>query len=453
MQNSFFENNFNANLKNNAPLADRMRPDTLDEFIGQKHIASKGKLLYRMINADKISSIILYGGAGSGKTTLAHIIANATQSEFVSLNAVTSGIKDLKDVIDAAKKNLGMYDKKTILFLDEIHRFNKAQQDALLPAVENGTVTLIGATTENPYFEVNAALISRSTIFTLEPLKAEDIEQIIRMALSNKEKGLGNFPIEISDEAVFYWADTANGDARIALNALELAFLTTAKNDQGKIVIDLDVAIDSIQKRAVKYDKKGDAHYDTISAFIKSMRGSDPNAAIYWLAKMLYAGEDPKFIARRMVIFASEDVSNADPYALTLAVSVFKAVEVIGLPECRINLAHGVTYLACAPKSNASYFAIDEAMDDIAKKPTAPVPFHLRSTGNKGSKNLGNGIGYKYPHSFENHYVKQNYLPDGFEDVHYYIPTQMGYEKQLDEYLKNLRQSENEGPDKNKADD
>jgi len=429
----------NSNIKSNAPLADRMRPDNLDEFIGQQHIASKGKLLYRMIKADKISSIILYGAAGSGKTTLAHIIANVTQSEYVSLNAVTSGVKDLKDVIDSAKRNLGLYNKKTILFLDEIHRFNKAQQDALLPAVENGTITLIGATTENPYFEVNAALISRSTVFALEPLNTDEIKQIIRSAVLNREKGLGMYPIKISEDAVGYWADTANGDARIALNALELAFLTTNKNSEGQIVIDLEVAIDSIQKRSVKYDKNGDSHYDTISAFIKSMRGSDPDAAVYWLAKMLYAGEDPKFIARRMVIFASEDVSNADPYALSLAVSVFHAVEIIGMPECRINLAHGVTYLASAPKSNASYMALDAATEDIEKKPTARVPLHLRSTGHSGSKNLGNGVGYLYPHNFKNHYVKQSYLPEEFDQAQYYQPTQMGFEKQLDEHLKQLK--------------
>ncbi|MFA0816191.1 MAG: replication-associated recombination protein A [Anaerofustis sp.] len=439
MQNSFFENQFQSNRKESEPLAQRMRPDTLDEFVGQPHILGKGKMLYRMIEADKISSIILYGPAGTGKTTLAHIIANKTQSEFVSLNAVTSGVKELKEVVDAARKNLGMYGKRTILFLDEIHRFNKAQQDALLPFVEDGTVTLIGATTENPYFEVNAALISRSTIFALQPLSTEEIETVIRHALADKQKGYGNYPIDISQEAVHYWADTANGDVRIALNALELAFLTTPKDKDGVISVSLAIAEETIQKRAVKYDKNGDAHYDTISAFIKSMRGSDPDAALYWLAKMLYAGEDPKFIARRMVIFASEDVSNADPYALTLAVSVFRAVEIIGMPECRINLAHGVTYLACAPKSNASYMALYAATDDVQKKPTAPVPFHLRSTGHKGSKNLGNGVGYLYPHSFENHYVEQQYLPDEFRNAHYYFPSNMGCEAKLDAYLKSLK--------------
>lgn len=445
MQDNFFDNQFQANRSASAPLAERMRPDTLDEFIGQEQILGKGKMLYRMIIADKISSILLYGPAGTGKTTLAHIIANKTESEFVSLNAVTSGVKDLKEVVDTAKKNLGIYGKRTILFLDEIHRFNKAQQDALLPFVENGTITLIGATTENPYFEVNAALISRSTVFVLQPLGADEIEAVIRNAIHDKTKGYGAYPLQISDEAIRYWADTANGDVRIALNALELAFLTTPKNADGIIAVDAAAAEETIQKRAVKYDKTGDAHYDTISAFIKSMRGSDPDAAIYWLAKMIYAGEDPKFIARRMVIFASEDVSNADPYALTLAVSVFRAVEIIGLPECRINLAHGVTYLACAPKSNASYIAIDQALGDIEKKPTASVPYHLRSTGHKGSKNLGNGIGYQYPHSFENHYVKQQYLPDEMKDAHYYSPSNMGYEKKLDAYLKSLKEKENGG--------
>ena len=442
MQNNFFENKFQQNMKKTAPLADRMRPETLDEFFGQEHLIAKDKLLYRMITADKISSIIFYGTAGSGKTTLAHIIANTTKSRFVRLNAVTSGVKDIREVIETAQKDLSMYDKKTILFLDEIHRFNKAQQDALLPSVENGTIVLIGATTENPYFEVNSALLSRSTIFSLEPLTNEDIQKILRATLSDKEKGLGIYPIEVTDDALSHWANASNGDARIALNALELAFLTTPKDDQGKITVDIQTAVETIQKRTIKYDHNGNEHYDTISAFIKSMRGSDPDAALYWLAKMLYAGEDPKFIARRMVIFASENISNADPYALSLATAVFKAVEIIGLPECRINLAHGVTYLACAPKSNASYMALNSANKDIQNKPTAKVPQHLRSTGHPGSKNMGNGVGYLYPHDFDKHYVKQSYLPEEFKHSIYYNPTNNGFEEKIRKYLEELKNDE-----------
>ena len=439
MQPSLFDDNLDENRSLNAPLADRMRPTTLETFIGQEHIVGRGKLLYRMITADKISSIILYGPAGCGKTTLAQIIANTTKSKFVSMNAVTSGVKDIKEVIESAKTQIMLFKNRTILFIDEIHRFNKSQQDALLPSVEDGTLILIGATTENPYFEVNSALISRSTVFSLVSLTALDIRKVIIQALEDKTNGLGIYPINITEKAINFLSNISNGDARVALNALELAFLTTQKDSEGIIQIDEVVASDCVQKRVVQYDKSGDKHYDTISAFIKSLRGSDPDAAIYYLAKMLYAGEDPKFIARRLVIFASEDVSNADPNAITLAVSVFRAVEVIGMPECRINLAQAVTYLATAPKSNSSYTAINKALSDIKNKPTVVIPPHLRGTGFKGAKELGNGVGYKYPHDYENHYVKQEYLPDGFNHTKYYEPDGLGYEKKIIEYMKKIK--------------
>ena len=354
MQSSIFKDKINNQIKKNAPLADRMRPTTLEEFVGQEHILGENKLLNRMIKADKISSIILYGPAGCGKTTLAKIIANQTSSYFYSLNAVTCGVKDIRDVISRAKDNL-IDEKRSILFIDEIHRFNKSQQDALLPSVESGVITLIGATTENPFFEINSPLISRSTLFNLKAISSNDIKNIIKNTLKDKEKGLGGEKINITDEALSYMSNCSNGDARSVLNALELAYLTTPKNKDGMIDITLEVASECMQKRKLNYDKKDNEHYDTISAFIKSMRGSDPNAAVYYLAKMIYSGEDPKFIARRMVIFASEDIGNANINALNLAVSTFKAVEVIGLPECRINLSQCAIYLACSPKSNASY--------------------------------------------------------------------------------------------------
>jgi putative ATPase len=434
---SFFDLNYEDNAKKNAPLDERIRPKNLDKFVGQEAIIGKGKQLNRMITADKIRSIILYGPPGSGKTTIANIIASNTESEFVRLNAVTSGVKDIKNEVDEAKKRLGINGKRTILFIDEIHRFNKAQQDALLPFVENGTLTLIGATTENPFFEVNAALISRSTIFQLDTLSVDDIRKIVLDCLSDEEVGLGKELITLTEEGLDFLCLAANGDARVALNALELAFLTTPRDSEGRVFIDEAVSRECIQKKVVRYDKSADAHYDTISAFIKSLRGSDPDAALYWLAKMLYAGEDPKFIARRMVIFASEDISNADPTALTLAVSTFKAVEVIGLPECELNLAHCVTFLACSPKSNASMLGLLAAKKDIKDKPTAPVPLHLRSTGHSANTTFGNGVGYKYPHDFEKHHVKQSYLPEGFKKSteRYYVPGEIGYEKRLSAYL------------------
>ena len=434
-----FEYNRNNQLKKDAPLAARLRPTTLDEFVGQEHIIGKDKLLYRAILADKLSSIILYGPPGTGKTTLAKIIANTTKSDFKQINATTAGIKEIKETVDTAKTNLGMTGKKTILFVDEIHRFNKSQQDALLPHVEEGVVILIGATTENPYFEVNKALVSRSIIFELKQLSIDNIKDTIKRALTDEEKGMGVFNATITDEAVNFLADLANGDARAALNAIELAVLTTEKNKDGKVIIDLNIAEECIQKRSLNYDKDGDNHYDTISAFIKSMRGSDPDAALYYLAKMIYAGEDPKFIARRIVICASEDVGNADPHALQVAVAAAQATDFIGLPECRIILAQAVTYISCAPKSNASYLGIDMALNDVKNIQIKTVPPHLRDAHYHGAKNIGHGIGYKYAHDYPGHYVKQQYLPDELVGKVYYAPTENGIEKKISDSLKRLR--------------
>lgn len=422
-----------------SPLAARMRPTTLEEFVGQEHIVGQDKLLYRAIKGDRLSSIIFYGPPGTGKTTLAKIIAHTTKSEFVQLNATVSGIKDIKETISEAKDLLGMQQKKTILFIDEIHRFNKTQQDALLPHVEDGTITLIGATTENPYFEVNKALVSRSVIFELKQLTKYNIEEIIRKAVTDTEKGLGIYHAKMDDRACSFLADVANGDARTALNAVELAILTTEKNETGEIHITMEVAQDCIQKRALQYDKNGDNHYDTISAFIKSMRGSDPDGALYYLAKMLYAGEDPKFIARRIIIAASEDVGNADPHALQVAVAAAEATNFIGMPECRIILAQAVTYIACAPKSNASYLAIDKAMEDVRQKQIKTVPTHLKDAHYSGSKDLGNGIGYQYVHDYPGNYVRQQYLPDELVGTIYYEPSKNGIEKKIGESLRRLR--------------
>ena len=425
-------------LKKEAPLANRLRPNTLDEFIGQEHIVGKDTLLYRAIKADKLSSLILYGPSGTGKTTLAKIIANTTKSIFIQINGVTSGTKDIKEIVEKAKITL-LNGKKTILFIDEIHRFNKSQQDTLLPHVEDGTIILIGATTENPYFEVNRALISRSIIFKLEPLSTNNIKQIITRAINNKENGLGYFNIKIDENALDFIANICNGDARIALNAIELASLTTKKSDDGIIYINLKIAEQCIQKRAINYDKSGDNHYDTISAFIKSMRGSDPDAAVYYLAKMLYAGEDPKFIARRIIICASEDVGNADPRALQVAVSAFQAVEMIGMPECRIILSQAVCYVATAPKSNSSYLAIDKAMEDVQNIKIKQIPPYLKDAHYSGANELGNGIGYKYAHNYEKNYVKQQYLPDELKDNVYYNPSDNGYEKNIKKWLEFLK--------------
>lgn len=425
-------------LKKESPLALKMRPETLEEFVGQEHIIGKNKLLYRAIKADKLTSIILYGPPGTGKTTLAKIIANNTSSEFIQLNATTSGTKDIKETVEQAKTTLAFSSKRTILFIDEIHRFNKTQQDTLLPYVEDGTIILIGATTENPYFEVNKALISRSTIFELKQLNKGDIRQLLIKAVNEKSKGLGTFNAEISEEALEFLADVSNGDARVALNSIELAILTTERADDGKIYIDLNVAQECIQKRALNYDKTGDNHYDTISAFIKSMRGSDPDAAIYYLAKMIYAGEDPKFIARRIVICASEDVGNADPHALQIAVSAAQAVDFIGMPESRIILAQAVAYIASAPKSNSSIMAIDNAMNDVKNIQIKTIPPYLKDTHYKSSEQLGY-IGYKYVHNYPNNYIQQQYLPDELVGKVYYNPSDNGVEKRLKEFLNKIR--------------
>lgn len=427
------------NGKKESPLASRMRPTSLDEVVGQQHIIGKDKLLYRAIMADKISSIIFYGPPGTGKTTLAKVIANTTSAEFTSINATAAGKKDMEQVVENAKNMRGMYGKKTILFIDEIHRFNKGQQDYLLPFVEDGTVILIGATTENPYFEVNGALLSRSIIFELKPLSQEDIKTLIRRALTDSEKGLGSYGAVIDDDALDFLSDMANGDARSALTAIELGVLTTEPSADGKIHITLSVASECIQRRVVKYDKSGDNHYDTISAFIKSMRGSDPDAAIYYLARMLYAGEDVKFIARRIMICAAEDVGNADPQALQVAVAAAQAVERIGMPESQIILAEATNYVACAPKSNASYLSIDAAMHMVASGQTPPIPVHLQDSHYKSAGKLVHGIGYQYAHDFKNHYVAQQYLPDALAGARFYEPTDMGYEKQIRDHLEKIR--------------
>lgn len=427
-----------TNKEKESPLAARLRPTTLDEVVGQQHIIGKDKLLYRAIKADKLGSIIFYGPPGTGKTTLAKVIANTTSAEFKQINATVAGKKDMEEVVTEAKNMLGMYQKRTILFVDEIHRFNKGQQDYLLPFVEDGTLILIGATTENPYFEVNGALISRSSIFELKPLEQDDIKTLILRAVNDKEKGMGTFDADITEEALDFLADIAGGDARNALNAIELGILTTERSEDGKIHITLDVALECIQKRVVRYDKTGDNHYDTISAFIKSMRGSDPDAAVYYLAKMLYAGEDVKFIARRIMICASEDVGNADPMALTVAVSAAQAVERIGMPESQIILSQAASYVACAPKSNAAVNAISEAMESV-KSVRTTVPTHLQEAHYKGSAKLGHGVGYKYAHNYPNHYVEQQYLPDEIVGSKFYRPGEMGYEKDIAEHLKKIR--------------
>ena len=422
-----------------SPLASRMRPASLDEVVGQQHIIGKDKLLYRAIKADKLSSVIFYGPPGTGKTTLARVIANTTSAEFKQINATVAGKKDMEEVVKEAKDLQGMYGRKTILFIDEIHRFNKGQQDYLLPFVEDGTVILIGATTENPYFEVNSALISRSSIFELKPLEKEDIKILLKRAVEDTQKGMGSFHAQVDEEALDFLADMAGGDARNALNAIELGILTTDRSEDGIIHITVEVASECIQKRVVNYDKRGDNHYDIISAFIKSMRGSDPDAAVYYLAKMLYAGEDIKFIARRIMICAAEDVGNADPMALTVAVSAAQAAERIGMPESQIILSQAVTYVACAPKSNAACNAIFAANEAVRKYRTT-VPVHLQDSHYKGAAKLGHGIGYKYAHDYPNHYVKQQYLPDEIKDARFYEPGELGYEKQMKEYLKKIRQ-------------
>lgn len=431
-------------MEKESPLASRMRPTTLDEVVGQKHIIGKDKLLYRAIKADKLGSVIFYGPPGTGKTTLAKVIANTTSARFEQINATVAGKKDMEEIVKNAKDSIGMYGQKTILFVDEIHRFNKSQQDYLLPFVEDGTITLIGATTENPYFEVNNALLSRSRIFELKPLEKQDIRELVMRAVYDMEKGMGTYGADITDEAADFLADVANGDARAALNAVELGILTTDKSDDGKIHITIDVAAECIQKRVVRYDHDGDNHYDTISAFIKSMRGSDPDAAVYYLARMLYAGEDVKFIARRIMICASEDVGNADPNALVVAVSAAQAVERIGMPESQIILSQAAAYVATAPKSNAAYMGIAKAMKTVADTRTMPVPAHLQDRHYKGAEKLGHGLGYKYAHDYPNHYVTQQYLPDGMEGMRFYEPSENGYEKKIREHMEFIKREAGE---------
>lgn len=429
-------------MEQSAPLASRLRPTTLEEVVGQQHIIGKDKLLYRAIQADKLSSIIFYGPPGTGKTTLAKVIANTTSAEFTQLNATVAGKKDMEAVVAQAKDNMGMYGKKTILFVDEIHRFHKGQQDYLLPFVEDGTIILIGATTENPYFEVNSALISRSIIFELKPLEKEDIKILLNRAVTDREKGMGAYGAVLEPEALEFLADISNGDARLALNAIELGILTTTPSEDGKIYITEAVAEQCIQKRVLRYDKDGDNHYDVISAFIKSMRGSDPDAAVYYLARMLYAGESIEFIARRIMICASEDVGNADPQALQVAVAAAQAVHQLGMPEARIPLAQAAVYVASAPKSNAAYMAVNKAMELVQNGKTMPVPAHLQDASYKGAAQLGRGLGYKYAHDYPGHYVKQQYLPDGLEDIRFYEPTENGYEAEIGRYLAGLRETQ-----------
>lgn len=424
--------------KKESPLASRLRPKTLEEVVGQQHIIGKDKLLYRAIKADKLSSIIFYGPPGTGKTTLAKVIANTTSANFTQINATVAGKKDMEEVVRQAKDNQGMYGKKTILFVDEIHRFNKGQQDYLLPFVEDGTLILIGATTENPYFEVNGALISRSSIFELKSLEKEDIRKLIMRALTDEERGMGSYHAIIDEDALEFLADICGGDARNALNAIELGVLTTERSEDGKIHITIDVVSECIQKRVVRYDKGGDNHYDTISAFIKSMRGSDPDAAVFYLAKMLYAGEDVKFIARRIMICASEDVGNADPMAISVAVAAAQAVERVGMPEAQIILSQAVLYVATAPKSNSAINAIMAANAAVRAHKTT-VPSHLQDAHYKGSANLGRGTGYKYAHDYPNHYVEQQYLPEEIKDMKFYEPSDMGYEKAIQEHFRRIK--------------
>lgn len=434
-----FEYMRSTKMEKEAPLAARMRPRTLDEVVGQEHIIGKDKLLYRAIQADKLSSIIFYGPPGTGKTTLARVIANTTSAEFTQINATVAGKKDMEEVVAKAKETLGMYGKRTILFIDEIHRFNKGQQDYLLPFVEDGTIILIGATTENPYFEVNGALISRSIIFELEPIPADAIKELLKKAVYDTERGMGAYHATIDEDALDFLADIAGGDARHALNAIELGILTTTPSADGMIHITLDVAGECIQKRVMRYDKDGDNHYDTISAFIKSMRGSDPDAAVYYLARMLSAGESVTFIARRIMICAAEDVGMADPQALVVAVNASLAVERVGMPEAQIILSEAVTYVATAPKSNRSYMAIGEAMNEVRASGNLAIPSHLQDAHYKGAAKLGHGTGYKYAHDYPNDYVEQQYLPYELNGKEFYKPSGNGYEVKIREHMKRIK--------------
>ena len=433
-----FEYAKSKTMENASPLASRLRPTKLEEVVGQQHIVGKGKLLYRAIKADKLTSVIFYGPPGTGKTTLAKVIANTTSADFTQINATVAGKKDMEEVVKQAQNALGMYGRKTILFIDEIHRFNKGQQDYLLPFVEDGTIILIGATTENPYFEVNGALLSRSIVFELKALEISEIKELLLRAVNDREKGMGSYNAVLDEDALEFLADMAGGDARSALNAIELGILTTPRGKDGKIHITLDVASECIQKRVVRYDKNGDNHYDIISAFIKSMRGSDPDAAVYYLAKMLYAGEDVKFIARRIMILASEDIGNADPQALQVAVAAAQAVERVGMPESQIILSQAASYMACAPKSNSAVNAIFAAMDSVKHTKTT-VPVHLQDAHYGGHDKLGHGIGYQYAHDYPHHYVEQQYLPDEIKGEKFYELSEQGYEKTLKEYMEFIR--------------
>ena len=426
-------------MKKEAPLAVKMRPRTLLEVVGQEDILGEGKMLRRAIEADRIGSLIFYGPPGCGKTTLAKVIANTTKAEFKQLNATISGKKDMEEVVNEAKRELTFSGKKTILFIDEIHRFNKAQQDFLLPFVEDGTVILIGTTTENPFFEVNKALVSRSNIFRLSPLSKENVKKLIETAIHDEDRGLGAMNAEIDDDALEFLSDVADGDARVALNAVELAVMTTKRNEEGKIRITLETAGECVQKRTLKYDKDGDNHYDTISAFIKSMRGSDPDAAEYYLVRMLEAGESVTFIARRMMILASEDIGNADPMALVVATNASLAVERVGLPEAELILSQAAIYLACAPKSNSVTVALDEAHKVVSDKGNQPIPVNLRDAHYPGAAELGHGVDYKYPHNYENHYVKEQYLPYELKDLNFYKPGDLGYEEKIKEHFKKIK--------------
>ena len=438
---SLFAEQEESNRLQAQPLASRMRPRNLDEFVGQKHFLGEGKLLWRLIQADRLTAVIFYGPPGTGKTTLAHLLASTTSCEFRQLNAVTSGVKDLRQMIEAARNTLLAEGKKTLLFIDEIHRFNKAQQDALLPDVEDGTVVLVGATTSNPFFTVNNALVSRSRVFEFEPLSKADIHAILTRTLADEERGLGKYQVNLHEDAAEFLADTSDGDARQALSALEIGVLSSTGQP---IEFSLELASESVQRKAIRHDRDGDDHYDTISALIKSIRGSDPDAGIYWLARMLEGGEDVRFLCRRLVILASEDIGNADPQALTIAVSAMQACEFVGLPECQLSLAQAVTYLACAPKSNASTLAIGAARRDIREGRTVPVPVHLRDKHYQGAKTLGHGEGYEYAHNSEDGVVAQDYLG---VDCEYYHPVDRGFEAELGRRLAGIRARLRSGKD------
>ena len=434
-QNIFALANEEDNFKS-SPLSVRMRPQSFDQYVGQSHILGEGKLLTRAVEADRLSSVIFYGPPGIGKTTLAHCISKKTKAHFERLNAVSSNVEELRKVILSAQNRRATTQQKTILFIDEIHRFNKAQQDVLMPDIEDGNIVLIGATVLNPFFALISPLLSRSLIFELQPLSKEELVMVLRNALEDRERGLGQLSIKAKEDALLFLAGAADGDARKALNALEVGCLTTPPDEKGQIVFTIEAAQESIQKKQVVYDRDGDAHYDTASAFIKSMRGSDPDATLYWMAKMIYAGEDPRFIARRICICAAEDVGNADPQALVLASAALQVSEFVGMPEARIPLAQAAVYVACAPKSNAAYIGIDKALDDVKEKKTQAVPQHLKDASYPGAKKMGHGQGYKYAHAYKDHYVDQEYMPF---PATYYEPTDSGFEKKIKERMYRLK--------------